>query len=84
MRAREAAGVALDNDITRYEVQYQNLQYKRTELVSSIEIYNDKLVTMLDLPSQTEIYPDTTLLHGSMPQTDENDFRSRHSSALPC
>lgn len=63
MRARESAGIALDNDITRYEVQYQNLQYKRTELVSSIAIYNDKLVTLLDLPPQTEIYPDTTLLH---------------------
>ena len=44
MRAREAAGVALDNDITRYDVQYQNLSYKRTELISSIAIYNDKLV----------------------------------------
>lgn len=83
MRAREAAGVALDNDITRYEVQYQNLQYKRTELVSSIEIYNDKLVTMLDLPSQTEIYPDTTLLHGSMPQADENDFQEQAFQCAP-
>lgn len=83
MRAREAAGVALDNDITRYEVQYQNLQYKRTELVSSIEIYNDKLVTMLDLPSQTEIYPDTTLLHGSIPQADENDFQEQAFQCAP-
>ncbi len=55
MRAREAAGVALDNDITRYEVQYQNLKYKRTELLSSIDIYSDRLVTMLDLPAQTEL-----------------------------
>lgn len=55
MRAREAAGVALDNDITRYEVQYQNLKYKRTELLSSIDIYNDRLVTMLDLPAQAEL-----------------------------
>lgn len=37
MRAREAAGVALDNDITRYEVQYQNLKYKRTELLRTQE-----------------------------------------------
>lgn len=83
MRAREAARVALDNDITRYEVQYQNLQYKRTELVSSIEIYNDKLVTMLDLPSQTEIYPDTTLLHGTIPQADENDFQEQAFQCAP-
>lgn len=83
MRAREAAGVALDNDITRYEVQYQNLQYKRTELVSSIAIYNDKLVTMLDLPSQTEILPDTTLLHAPIPQATENDFQEQAFQSAP-
>lgn len=75
MQAREAAGVALNNDITRYEVQYQNLQYKRTELISSIHIYNNKLVTMLDLPPQTEIYPDTTLLDRQLPRSQEQEFQ---------
>ncbi len=77
MRAREAAGVALDNDITRYEVQYQNLSYKRTELISSIAIYNDKLVTMLDLPPQTEILPDTALLSQRMMRSEEVEFQDR-------
>lgn len=77
MRAREAAGVALDNDITRYEVQYQNLSYKRTELISSIDICNDKLVTMLALPSQTEILPDTTLLSQRMMRSEEVEFQDR-------
>lgn len=77
MRAREAAGVALDNDITRYEVQYQNLSYKRTELISSIDIFNDKLVTMLALPSQTEILPDTTLLSQRMMRSEEVEFQDR-------
>lgn len=75
MRAREAAGVALDNDITRYEAQYQNLSYKRTELTSSIDIYNDKLVTMLDLPPETEIYPDTTLLSIKGNHAVETEFQ---------
>ena len=75
MHAREAAGVALNNDITRYEVQYQNLQYKRTELVSSINICNDKLVTMLELPKDTEILPDTTLLSSNMPKPVEAEFQ---------
>ena len=77
MRAREAAGVALDNDITRYEVQYQNLSYKRTKLISSIDICNDKLVTMLALPSQTEILPDTTLLSQRMMRSKEVEFQDR-------
>lgn len=76
MHAREAAGVALDNDITRYEVQYQNLSYKHTELISSIDICNDKLITMLDLPAQTEIYPDTTLLSRQILKSAESEFQN--------
>lgn len=77
MHAREAAGIALDNDITRYEVQYQNLCYKRTELLSLIDIYNDRLVTMLNLPPQTEILPDTTLLSLRLLQSAEADFQNQ-------
>lgn len=83
MKAREAAGVALDNDITRYEVQYQNLQYKRTELLSSIDICNDKIVTMLDLDAQTEILPDTTLLHKRMPKPEESEFQTQAADHSP-
>lgn len=71
MRAREAAEIVLPNDITRYEVQLQNLNYGRTELLSSIKISNDRLITMLDLPQQTEILPDTTLLHREWHTTPE-------------
>ena len=83
MHAREKAGVALNNDITRYEVQYQNLQYKRTELLSSIEIYNNKLVTMLNLPTDTEIYPDTTLLSDNMPKLNESVFQNMAFNSSP-
>ncbi len=85
MRAREKAGIALENDITRYEVQYKNLEYKRTELLSSIRISNDRIVTMLDLPPGTEIYPDTALLHKTMPKPGETEFlemASIHSPVL--
>lgn len=83
MHAREAAGVALDNDITRYEVQYQNLSYKRTELISSIDICNNKLVTMLDLPPQTEILPDTTLLSLRLFRVSETEFQNRAAENSP-
>lgn len=83
MKAREAAGVALNNDITRYEVQYQNLQYKRTELLSSIEIFNDKLVTILEMPPATEIYPDTTLLVSGVPVQDESEFQKMAYERAP-
>lgn len=83
MQAREAAGVALDNDITRYEVQYQNLLYMHTELQSSVDICNDKLVTMLELPEMTEICPDTTLLSLDLPRRDETEYQELASSNSP-
>lgn len=74
MRAREEQGLTLANDITRYEVQLQNLIYKRTELMSQIDIFNNRLVTTLSLSDGTQIMPDTTLLHLSMREYTENDL----------
>lgn len=83
MHAREAVGIVLTNDITRYEGQYQNLEYKHTELNSSINIYNNKFVTMLGLEPQTEIYPDTTLLNSKMPKPLEVEFQNRALAYSP-
>lgn len=83
MKAREAEGIALSNDITRYEVQLQNLLYKRTELLSQIDVVNNHLVTTLDLPASTKIMPDTTLLQLSLNQYSENDLRMLANESLP-
>lgn len=74
MHAREEQGLTLSNDITRYEVQLQNLRYKRTELMSQIDIFNNQLVTSLSLPKGTQIMPDTSLLDLSMREYTENDL----------
>lgn len=66
-KARNAAGVALQNDITRYELQLKNLELARRRAENSIEILNYDLVTMLDLPADAQIQPDTTLLSRSLP-----------------
>lgn len=83
MQAREKTGIVLDNDITRYEVQYQNLKYRHTELKSSIEICNNRIVTMLELPPQTEIMPDTGLLCGRMLQPEESELQDLAFSNSP-
>ena len=83
MQARKSAGIALSNDITRYEVQYQNLRYTRTELLSSIDILNDKIVTMLELPPQTVILPDTTLLARQTATPKEGEFQSLAAQSSP-
>lgn len=83
MEAREASGIVLDNDITRYEVQYQNLRYSRTELESSIKICNDRLVTMLDLSPDMEILPDPALLTRRTMALPESDLQDMAYSSSP-
>lgn len=66
-KARNATGVALQNDITRYELQLKNLELARRRVENSAEILNYDLVTMLGLPADAQIQPDTTLLSRSLP-----------------
>lgn len=75
MKAREQQGIALSNDITRYEVQMQNLLYRRTELLSQIDVFNNQLVTSLDLPKEMQIMPDTTLLALTTQKYTENELQ---------
>lgn len=75
MKAKETAGVVLSNDVTRYEVQLENLKYKRTELSSLVSIYNTRLVNILDLPVNTCILPDTTLLQCSTYKYSESQLQ---------
>ena len=77
MRAREAQGIVLSNDITRYEVLLQNLLYRRTELRSQIDVFNNQLVTTLDLPAGTQIVPDTTLINLSTAMYSESELREK-------
>ncbi len=71
-KVRNEAGVALQNDITRYELQLKNLTLARRRVVNSIDILNYDLVTMLGLPADAQVQPDTTLLCQSLPKQDEN------------
>lgn len=85
MVAREKQGLILSNDITRFEVQLQNLRYKRTELQSQIDIFNNQLVTTLSMPSGTQVVPDTTLLDLTMREYGEGELLAlacEHSPAL--
>lgn len=61
-KERNRQGVALQNDITRYELQLKNLELQRTRTNNSIKILNNELVTILDLPQGTMIEPDSDML----------------------
>lgn len=65
-KVRNEAGIALQNDITRYELQLKNLELAKRRVENSAEILNYDLVTMLGLPADTYIQPDTSLLNQSL------------------
>ncbi|MBO5267484.1 MAG: TolC family protein [Muribaculaceae bacterium] len=71
MRARYAQGVALQNDITRYELLVSNLELQRLKLDNTMAILNNDLVTTASLSGDTEIVPDSTILDRSLPSADE-------------
>ena len=62
MQAAYRQGTALKSDITRYELQLQNLELKRTSTTNKLNVLNHELVTTLGLEEGIRIVPDTAYL----------------------
>ena len=75
MRVAYDRGTALKSDITRYELQLQNLQLGLTATKNKINVINYKLATTLGLDSDAVILPDTTALFNmTVERKMENDW----------
>lgn len=61
MQARLEEGTALENDITRYELQRETLRLQLAKVEDACKIANHQLVITLHLPKGTVVQPDTTL-----------------------
>lgn len=61
MQARLEEGTALENDITRYELQRETLCLQLAKVEDACKIANHQLVITLHLPEGTVVQPDTTL-----------------------
>lgn len=77
MRARENAGTVLRNDITRYELQLENLKLQRTRVIDSRKIINHQLITVIGLPASTVIVPDSTIISHQTDVSAESDWQQR-------
>ncbi|MBQ7280134.1 MAG: TolC family protein [Bacteroidales bacterium] len=62
MRARCEQGTVLKNDITRYELQQQQLRLLLTRVQSAIRVTNHHIARMLDAPDSMTFVPDTAAL----------------------
>ena len=67
MQARYSQGVALLNDITRYELLVSNLRLQLVKINNTIDILNNNLIITAGIPGGTIIVPDTTILDRSLP-----------------
>lgn len=75
MKARREQGTVLKNDITRYELQKEQLNLQLTRVCDARTTANFQLVTTLHLPEGTEIKPDTTLLEQQIQTLTENEWQ---------
>lgn len=83
IQARQKEGLALKNDITRYELQLKSLELVQTQIENSKIILNNQLVTVLNLPQGTVIAIDTNILD-KLPQTiSETHWREKANTTSP-
>lgn len=75
MKARREQGTVLKNDITRYELQREQLKLQLSRVADMRKIANHQLATTLHLPEGTVISPDTTPLEQQITALTENDWQ---------
>ncbi len=62
VRAKQQQGTALKNDITRYELQLEDLKLALVKVNNECDILNFRLCNAIGIPTDTRIVPDTALL----------------------
>ncbi len=83
MQARYEQGVALQNDITRYELLVSNLELQLVKINNTIDILNNNLVAIAGLPQGTVIVPDPAILDKSLPSQSESSWQTEASVNSP-
>lgn len=83
MQARYEQGVALQNDITRYELLVSNLELQLIKINNVIDILNGNLSAMAGFPSDLKIIPDSTILAKSLPRQNEGWWQNEASQNSP-
>lgn len=81
--AKAHEGLALKNDITRYELQLKSLELALTQIENSQIIINNQLVTILGLPQQTVIGIDTCILDKLPIVSPEMEWQHTAADRLP-
>lgn len=82
MEARYKEGTALKNDITRYKLQLNQLEYQKTQTENSILIMNNRLITALGL-NEGVIVPDIQKFPENTPVLAEEKWQQLRLTSSP-
>ena len=83
IKAKQKEGLALKNDITRYELQLKSLELALVQTKNNKIIMNDQLVTVLGLPRETVIEIDTAILEKLPGMSAEFRWQETAGAELP-
>lgn len=83
MRARFEQGVALQNDITRYELLVSNLELQLIRINNTLDILNRNLVVTAGLDPATVIEPDSAILARAFPSDGESRWQQEGAENAP-
>ena len=65
LTAKREQGTVLQNALTRYELQLENLKLQCERVANACVIYSRQLTTALEMDATTRIVPDTAILHAA-------------------
>ena len=83
IKAKHEEGIALRNDVTRYELQMESLKLGLRKLQDQRSVLNHQLCNTLGLTSDVVIMPDTAELKTASDNGNEADWQSRASVSSP-
>lgn len=83
MENRYQQGVALQNDITRYELLVSNLELQLIKINNLLEVLNNNLVVTAGLPEGTVVEPDSTILARALPDSGESWWQQQADDNSP-
>ena len=83
IKAKQAQGMALKNDITRYELQMESLKLGLTSLHNNRSILNHQLCNTLGMSQEEQIIPDATIADKEYSKDGEAYWQSASVMSSP-
>jgi len=82
IKAKQAEGMALKNDVTRYELQMETLKLGLRKLQDSRDVHNHQLCNTLGLTNE-RIMPDQNIVDEPLKDDNQDSWQQRAATSSP-